>query len=163
MSETVKKKAVAKKATAIKAVVEEKKVKPLVSAKATDDMVRAVGRRKCAIARVRLLHGEKGITINGKDYTDYFGVYEFQKAVSLPLSLVNLENSFGVSVKVQGGGIRGQAEAVRHGIARALVKHDPELKKTMRSEGFMTRDARVKERKKPGLKRARRAPQFSKR
>ncbi|MDO8571809.1 MAG: 30S ribosomal protein S9 [bacterium] len=122
-----------------------------------------VGRRKNAIARIRLTEGDGSIIINEKSYKDYFPLYELQKTVEAPLAAINRLGSISVSVKVLGGGFRGQAEAIRHGITRALVEMDSELRKTMRGLGYLTRDPRVKERKKPGLKRARRAPQFSKR
>ncbi|MBI4250573.1 30S ribosomal protein S9 [Candidatus Uhrbacteria bacterium] len=124
---------------------------------------RAVGRRKEAIARVLIAEGIGKITVNGKDYTQYFPTFELQKNVQAPLELTNTAAGLDVSVKVIGGGVRGQADAVRHGISRALLALNQDLRKTLRAEGFLTRDPRVKERKKPGLKRARRAPQFSKR
>jgi len=126
-------------------------------------VLRAVGRRKEAIARVSIAEGIGKITVNGKDYTQYFPTFELQKNVQAPLALTNTAAGLDVSVKVIGGGVRGQADAVRHGISRALLALNHDLKKTLRAEGFLTRDPRVKERKKPGLKRARRAPQFSKR
>lgn len=124
---------------------------------------RAVGRRKQAVARVRLMDGTGVITINGKNFDTYFPQSIEKQLIQVPLVLVDKRTVCDVSVKVEGGGFRGQAEAVRHGISRALLAMDPELRKTLRSEGLLTRDPRVKERKKPGLKRARRAPQFSKR
>lgn len=124
---------------------------------------RAVGRRKQAVARVRLMDGTGVITINGKNFDTYFPQSIEKQLIQVPLVLVDKRTACDVSVKVEGGGFRGQAEAVRHGISRALLAMDPELKKTLRGEGLLTRDPRVKERKKPGLKRARRAPQFSKR
>lgn len=124
---------------------------------------RAVGRRKEAVARVRMTHGTGMIIVNGKDYTQYFPSALSQRIIDSPLTLVAQRNNMDVSVKVEGGGFRGQAEAVRHGITRCLIVMDTELKKTLRGAGLVTRDPRVKERKKPGLKRARRAPQFSKR
>lgn len=125
----------------------------------------SVGRRKTAVARVRLYPKDTrgNILINNKDYREYFANFEFQKVVEEPLRKVNLFDKYYISIKVNGGGKHGQAEAVRHGIARALLKFDESFKKSLRSEGFLTRDSRRKERKKPGLKRARRAPQFSKR
>ncbi len=125
--------------------------------------IRAVGRRKEAIARVRLQPGSGAFLVNDKDFKEYFPYTELQRVVQSALTLVNLRNTFDISVKVIGGGIRGQAESVRHGITRCLLTYNLELKKTLRGAGFVTRDPRVKERKKPGLKRARRAPQFSKR
>ncbi|MBI2645330.1 30S ribosomal protein S9 [Candidatus Uhrbacteria bacterium] len=127
------------------------------------EIIRTVGRRKSAIARVRLTPGKGTITVNDKDFTTYFPYFEFWKEIESPLVLTDTRTAVDISIRVYGGGVRGQAEAVRHGIAQGLVKMNPEWKKTLRSEGFITRDPRVKERKKPGLKRARRAPQFSKR
>lgn len=124
---------------------------------------RAVGRRKEAVARVSLSEGSGKIVVNGKDFAQYFPTFALQKNVQAPLVLTDMAAGFDVSVKVIGGGVRGQADAVRHGISRALLSLNPDLRKTLRAEGFLTRDPRVKERKKPGLKRARRAPQFSKR
>ena len=121
-----------------------------------------LGKRKTAVARVRLTSG-KGITVNGKEYTDYFTVRRSQHAVPEPLELLGLLGEFSVSAKVRGGGPNAQAEAVRHGIARALVKINPDYKKRLRRAGFITRDPRMVERKKYGLKKARRAPQWQKR
>lgn len=129
----------------------------------TEHLWRTVGRRKEAVARVRMTQGSGAIVINEKDYTTYFPSSLAQKLVESPLTLVDQRKKMDVSVKVEGGGFRGQADAVRHGITRALIAMDPELKKTLRGAGYVTRDPRVKERKKPGLRRARRAPQFSKR
>lgn len=137
-------------------MIEEIKIK--------DESVRAVGRRKQASARVRLIPNGKGeIVVNGKPYEKYFTIFELRKAVTDPLKLTGKDKFFDISVKVEGGGPRGQAEAVRHGIARALVKWNEDFRKSLKSEGFLRRDSRVKERKKPGLKKARRAPQWSKR
>jgi len=122
-----------------------------------------VGRRKCATARVRLDKGEGKIVINGKLLQDYFSFFELVDTVKAPLKALAKEKDLDISVKVAGGGIKGQAEAVAHGIARALVIWNPDFKKTLKSLGFLTRDARVKERKKFGLKKARKAPQWSKR
>lgn len=125
----------------------------------------AVGRRKSATAQVRLYEKGKGeITINKKNYKDFFPLTKLQNSVIAPLKVVGLENKIDVSAIVKGGGIRGQAEAIRHGISRALLKiNEEEYRKILRAEGYLTRDPRAKERKKPGLKRARRAPQWSKR
>ena len=129
-----------------------------------NSFVRALGRRKTAAARVRLLPSGTGvITINNRPLSNYFTLFELQDAVRAPLRTVGKEDVFDISVRVAGGGIRGQAEAVRHGIARALIKWNTDLRKTLKAEGFLRRDPRSKERKKPGLKRARRAPQWSKR
>ena len=123
----------------------------------------AVGRRKKAIARVRLMPGEGNITINKRDIENYFGLETLKTVVRQPLTLTETLARFDVVVNVHGGGYTGQAGAVRHGIARALVKADEELKPAIKKAGFLTRDPRMKERKKYGLKAARRAPQFSKR
>ena len=123
----------------------------------------AVGRRKKAIARVRLIPGDGKIVINGRDIDNYFGLETLKMTVRQPLALTSLEGRYDVLVNVYGGGLAGQAGAIRHGISRALVKADPELRPTVKKAGFLTRDPRMKERKKYGLKAARRAPQFSKR
>ena len=134
------------------------------SVKMAGDVYTAVGRRKQAVARVKLQRGATAsIMVNEKELATYFPTFELQLYVNAPLDLTSTKEMMGVMVKVSGGGIRGQAEAVRHGISRALLEFNPEFRKTLRSEGFLTRDPRVKERKKPGLRRARRAPQFSKR
>jgi small subunit ribosomal protein S9 len=127
------------------------------------DTMRSVGRRKTASARVRLSPGTGKITVNGKALEVYFPYFEWQTIVKAPLTAVNKEKTFDVSAKIVGGGQKGQATAVQLGIARALVVWNDELKKSLKTQGYLTRDARVKERKKPGLKRARRAPQWSKR
>ena len=123
----------------------------------------AVGRRKKAIARVRLIPGEGKIVINGRDINNYFGLETLKMTVRQPLVLTSLEGRYDVLVNVYGGGLAGQAGAIRHGISRALIKADPELRPAVKKAGFLTRDPRMKERKKYGLKAARRAPQFSKR
>lgn len=124
----------------------------------------AVGRRKCGIAQVKINKNGKGVIIvNGKDYKQYFPFFEFQEIVTAPLRSVGQSDKLDVEVKVNGGGKRGQAEAVRLGISRALINLNPNFKKNLRRAGFLTRDPRVKERKKYGLKRARRAPQWQKR
>lgn len=123
----------------------------------------AVGRRKKAIARVRLIPGEGNIIINKRTLDEYFGLETLKTVVRQPLTLTETGSRFDVLVNVRGGGYTGQAGAIRHGIARSLVKADPELKDAIKKAGFLTRDPRMKERKKYGLKAARRAPQFSKR
>ena len=123
----------------------------------------AVGRRKKAIARVRLIPGEGKIVINGRDIDNYFGLETLKMTVRQPLVLTSLEGRYDVLVNVYGGGLSSQAGAIRHGISRALIKADPELRPAVKKAGFLTRDPRMKERKKYGLKAARRAPQFSKR
>ncbi|MBO4367207.1 MAG: 30S ribosomal protein S9 [Clostridia bacterium] len=123
----------------------------------------AVGRRKKAIARVRLLPGEGNIVINRRTIDEYFGYETLKMLVRQPLTLTDTTSRFDVIVRVNGGGFTGQAGAIRHGIARALVKADAEFKDSIKKAGYLTRDPRMKERKKYGLKAARRAPQFSKR
>lgn len=122
-----------------------------------------VGRRKCASARVRLVSGNGEITVNGQPLKEFFPYFEMQEIVLAPLKAVKKEKSVTATIKVSGGGKKGQAGAAAMGIARALIEMDEELRKTLKSLKFLTRDARVKERKKPGLKKARRAPQWSKR
>ena len=123
-----------------------------------------VGRRKAATARVRLYGGGKGdIVVNDRPLEQYFARGVDQRHLREPLEATATASRFDISVRVRGGGVRGQAGAVRLGIARALVKAEPELQPVLRKGGFLTRDARVKERKKPGLKRARKAPQYTKR
>ena len=122
----------------------------------------AVGRRKKAVARVRLVPGEGKITVNKRDIDDYFGLETLKMTIRQPFTVTSTTN-FDVVVNVNGGGISGQAGAIRHGIARAMCKADPDMRAIMKKNGFLTRDPRMKERKKYGLKAARRAPQFSKR
>ena len=121
------------------------------------------GRRKHSVARVRLVAGEGNIVVNGRDVNEYFNYETLIRDVKQPLVLTNNENKYDVIVKVEGGGFTGQAGAIRHGISRALLKADAELRGDLKKAGFLTRDARMKEIKKYGLKAARRAPQFSKR
>ena len=121
------------------------------------------GRRKTSTARVRLVPGEGRITINKRDIDDYFGLETLKLIVKQPLVLTDTLNKYDVIVIANGGGYSGQAGAIRHGIARALLKADPEFRPSLKRAGFLTRDPRMKERKKYGLKAARRAPQFSKR
>ena len=123
----------------------------------------AVGRRKHAVARVRLLPGDGKITINKRDIDQYFGLETLKMTVRQPLVLTDTASRFDVVINVLGGGLAGQADAIRHGIARALCAADADLRSPLKKEGFLTRDPRMKERKKYGLKAARRAPQFSKR
>lgn len=127
------------------------------------EYVEAIGRRKEASARVRLYPGTGEIVVNDKPVNVYFGRALDQMILRQPLVLTGTEASFNISVKVQGGGESGQASAVRLGIARALIEQDANLRPTLKAAGFLTRDARAKERKKPGLKRARKAPQYTKR
>lgn len=121
------------------------------------------GRRKKAIARVRLVPGAGTVNVNKRSLDDYFGLDTLKLIVNQPLVLTNSVDKFDVFVNVKGGGLTGQAGAIRHGIARALVLADANLKTELKKAGYLTRDPRMKERKKYGLKKARRAPQFSKR
>ena len=121
------------------------------------------GRRKQSVARVRLYNGTGKVTINGRDIDDYFGLETLKLLVNSPLVLTETAGKFDVVVNVVGGGCSGQAGAIRHGISRALLEYDPNLRPALKKAGFLTRDPRMKERKKYGLKAARRAPQFSKR
>jgi small subunit ribosomal protein S9 len=121
------------------------------------------GRRKESVARVRLVPGDGRIIINGRDIEEYFGLETLKAIVRQPLVLTDTNGRYDVLVNVHGGGFTGQAGAIRHGISRALLKVDQELRPALKKAGFLTRDPRMKERKKYGLKAARRAPQFSKR
>ena len=123
----------------------------------------ATGKRKCAIAQVKLFSGKGQITVNGKSYQDFFPRLEHRRNIERPFVATDTVGKFNVEVKVTGGGVTGQAEAIRHGIARALVAANEQFKPLLRQEGLLTRDARIKERKKYGLKRARKAPQYTKR
>ena len=121
------------------------------------------GRRKSSVARVRVYNGTGKVTINDRDIDDYFGLETLKLIVRQPLALTGLEDKFDIVVRVNGGGISGQAGAIRHGLSRALLNYDEHLRPELKKAGFLTRDPRMKERKKYGLKAARRAPQFSKR
>ncbi|MEK8132735.1 30S ribosomal protein S9 [Paenibacillus filicis] len=121
------------------------------------------GRRKHSVARVRLVPGEGRIVINKRELDEYFGLETLKLIVKQPLNLTETLSKYDVLVLAHGGGISGQAGAIRHGISRALLKADPEFRGALKRAGFLTRDPRMKERKKYGLKAARRAPQFSKR
>ncbi len=132
-------------------------------AKSEKIMFYGTGRRKSSIARVRLVEGTGKITINGVDIEEYFGMETLKVIVRQPLVATDTLNKYDVICKVTGGGFTGQAGAVRHGIARALNEANSEFRPTLKANGFLTRDPRMKERKKYGLKKARKAPQFSKR
>ena len=121
------------------------------------------GRRKSSIARVYVMPGKGNITINKRDIDNYFGLETLKVIVRQPLVATETTDKYDVIVNVHGGGYTGQAGAIRHGISRALLQADADFRPTLKKEGFLTRDPRMKERKKPGLKEARRAPQFSKR
>jgi small subunit ribosomal protein S9 len=121
------------------------------------------GRRKTAVARVRLLPGEGEIVVNGRSLLEHFGAAIDEGDVRLPFRVTGTEGRFNAMIKVEGGGVTGQAGAIRHGIARAILELDPEARLPLRQAGLLTRDPRMKERKKYGLKRARKAPQYTKR
>lgn len=126
--------------------------------------LKGLGRRKRSTAQVRLFSGGSGkVTINDRDLKDYFPIDIYQQSVLSPLVATGTEGQFDITVRTVGGGIKGQADAVRLGIARALMEYNPDFRPVLRKSGFLTRDARKKERKKPGLRSARRAPQWSKR
>ena len=126
-------------------------------------MFYGTGRRKNAIARVILVEGKGNITVNGRSMDEYFGIETLKVIVKQPLTATNTLEKYDVICKVQGGGFTGQAGAIRHGIARALLEANAEYRPTLKTNGYLTRDPRMKERKKYGLKKARKAPQFSKR
>ena len=128
-----------------------------------DDISRGTGRRKTAIARVRIQPGEGRMTINEKTPLQYLGRRTLEMVVLNPLKVAESQRRFDVSVKVEGGGVSGQAGAIAHGVARALLQFDETLRPVLKKAGLLTRDARMKERKKYGLKRARKAPQYTKR
>ncbi|MBO5239321.1 MAG: 30S ribosomal protein S9 [Lachnospiraceae bacterium] len=132
-------------------------------AKKKDNKFYGTGRRKSSIARVYLVPGTGKITINKRDMDDYFGLDTLKLIVNQPFEATSTQGKFDVLVNVKGGGFTGQAGAIRHGIARALCVADPEYRPALKKAGYLTRDPRMKERKKYGLKAARRAPQFSKR
>lgn len=121
------------------------------------------GRRKSSVARVYIMPGTGKVTINKRDIDNYFGLETLKTIVRQPFAITNTEGKFDVLVNVKGGGFTGQAGAIRHGISRALLQADNDYRPALKKAGFLTRDPRMKERKKPGLKAARRAPQFSKR
>jgi small subunit ribosomal protein S9 len=128
-----------------------------------DTLNRGTGRRKNAIARVRITPGEGRVTVNDKDPLAYLGRRVLEMAALAPLRVTGTARKFDITVKVVGGGNSGQAGAIAHGIARALTRYDPDLRPPLKKAGLLTRDARMKERKKYGLKRARKAPQYTKR
>ena len=133
-------------------------------AKKTENIVfQGTGRRKESIARVRLVAGKGEITVNGKSLDEYFGTEILKVIVNQPFAVTNTVGKYDVIVKVTGGGYTGQAGAIRHGISRALLEANAEYRPALKQNGFLTRDPRMKERKKYGLKKARKAPQFSKR
>ncbi len=127
------------------------------------ESINALGRRKAAVARVYLSDGKGKITVNGRDYKEYFGAETLQYVVTQPLVTLNVTDKYDINCNLDGGGVKGQAEALRLGITRALVKIDAENKPALKAEGFVTRDPREVERKKPGQPKARKRFQFSKR
>ena len=127
------------------------------------DTINAKGRRKAAIARIYIKEGKGNIIVNKKNFEDYFTIPEYKYQIMNPLTLVEAENKYDITVNVKGGGIKGQAEALRLAISRALIIINPEDKVTLKKEGYLTRDSRVVERKKPGQPKARKKFQFSKR
>lgn len=130
---------------------------------ATTALNSGTGRRKTAVARVRLLAGEGEIVVNGRSLLEHFGAAVDENDLRLPFKVTNTDGRFNAMIKVEGGGVTGQAGAIRHGIARALLELDPDHRLQLRQAGLLTRDPRMKERKKYGLKRARKAPQYTKR
>lgn len=171
IKKTIKKteKKVVKKTTE-KKQAKKTKTKPVVKevkAKAPVQKVKyweGVGRRKTGVARVRIFSkGSKEFIVNAKELKYYFPIVFLREIANSPLEVLKLSDKFKVSVKASGGGINAQAEAIRHGLSRALIKFNPNFRKKLKKSGFLTRDSRMKERKKFGLKRARRAPQWQKR
>jgi len=147
-----------------KSQTENKKSLKSGSLEQSAGFIQTTGRRKTAVARVRLIDGSGNVIVNDKNAEEYFSdIYNPKSIIKEPLILVALDKKFDISVKVKGGGKVAQVEAVRLGVARAIVSKDPKLKTTLKKAGFLTRDPRMKERKKYGLKRARKAPQFRKR
>lgn len=158
----VKKKAPAKKAATKKVAKAEEG--DVVETSKGGSFLYAIGRRKSAIAKVRLIKNGKGLyTINGKPMEEFFTTWESRSMVTSPIKIAGLDGAVDVSAETNGGGQMGQAEAVRLGIARALCELNPTYRKTLKKLGYLKRDPRAKERKKPGLRKARRAPQWSKR
>lgn len=145
-------------------VVSDKKEKKVKNESLSGKYIQAIGRRKTAVAQVRMYEkGEGNITVNSIDGIEYFKKEENLNVILQPLKIVSKLKDFDFSIIVKGGGILGQLDAIRHGVARALVKYEPEFKIILKTNGYITRDPRKKERKKPGLKKARKAPQWSKR
>ena len=158
------KKPATKKTAKKKPVVKKVEVEAKKEKTKTGEYLQSIGRRKRSIAQVRLYKSGKGnIQINDREFTQYFPILDLQNIVTEPITTAGQEGKLDFTIKVHGGGIKGQAEAIRLGIARGLVMLNPTFKKSLKKPGFLTRDPRKKERKKPGLKGARRAPQWSKR
>ena len=162
---TVEKKIVAAKKAVPKKAVQKVVEAPVASAAVAERYVYAVGRRKTAVAQVRLYPTKEAVSavVNKRPIREYFGTEALEAVALAPLQTSGLLEAFMVSVVVRGGGLHGQAGAIRLGVARCLIKHDPLLRATLKALGFLTRDSRMVERKKPGLKKARRSPQWAKR
>lgn len=141
----------------------EEQAKPVFSKTMGSETYYAVGKRKTAVGQIIMSSGNGTVTVNELAIEKYFGTPSLQGIISQPLIAIGMDKSVNIRGKVHGGGVHAQAEAMRHAISRAIISFDPETRRTLKKLGFLTRDPRVKERKKPGLKRARRAPQFSKR
>ena len=162
--EIAKKEIIKPKKEAVKFPAESLEMSEIkTSQKTSGKYIEAVGRRKTAIARVRLFPGQSGFIVNGKEMEKYFSRPVFYKTVNSPTARIKPTEKFAIEVKVSGGGINAQAEAIRHGISRALVLFNGEFKTRLKKLGFITRDPRAKERRKYGLKKARKAPQWAKR
>lgn len=147
-------------------VIKEPAVEKVAEAKPVEKYFSAVGKRKTSVAQIRIYKSKKSeseIIVNGREFSNYFPITRLQTLIMSPLASAGQGSIFNISIKVAGGGVNGQAEAVRLGISRALVKMDETLRKQLKDLGFLTRDSRIVERKKPGLKKARRAPQWAKR
>lgn len=145
-------------------IVLEEEADKSADSKKKNEYLYAVGRRKTAVAKVKIMKKGNGeITVNGKEYKIYFPQLEYQKKVYAAIKTVGQTEKLDIIATVLGGGVNAQSEAVRHGISRALIQLNPNFKKPLKKAGFLTRDSRRKERKKPGLKRARKAPQWQKR
>jgi len=168
VSSVTRRRSMVKKTEKVKKIVSKKAKKEAVEEKPSvakpEKYWETVGRRKTAVARIRLFtRGEKTILINNKPYNIYFPILEFQQIIQAPLQKMKCADKFQVSVMVKGGGLHSQAEAIRHGISRALTLFNPDFRKRLKKVGYLTRDSRMRERKKFGLKRARKAPQWAKR
>ena len=147
-------------------VIKEPAAEKVEATKPAEKYFSAVGKRKTSVAQIRIYKSKKSepeITVNGREFSNYFPITRLQTLILSPLTSVGQGSIFNVSIKVSGGGVNSQAEAIRLGISRALVKMDEALRKQLKDLGFLTRDSRIVERKKPGLKKARRAPQWAKR
>jgi len=152
-----------KKNTKKEKSIDDKKITIKKTTLSKGKYIYTVGRRKSSVATIHFFNEKGDITVNKKNLNDYFPYKSNVDSIIEILKSVNAVGKYKITIKVKGGGKRGQVDAIRLGIARALILLDPELRKTLKSKGFLTRDPRVKERKKPGLKRARKAPQWSKR